>query len=109
MTRHATLPLTPKGVLMTQFSESDTMVAIQKGVGQLTQWVPQLPIHSNSKQPTSGTYKLVKVQAKYKDGIVPARDNDYYNPSQLFPSTGPLNLAPMASATVDPRGQFNGS
>lgn len=83
---------------MTRSSESDTMVAIKQGIGSLTTWIPQLPINPKSVPPeTSGTYKTVTVNKKYKDGIVPARDTDYYNPAQLYASTGPKGLTPFAS------------
>lgn len=82
---------------MSESGESDTLAAIKDGVGSMTTWIPQLPISPKSVV-TSGTYTTRPVKAKYKDGIVMARDTDYYNPAQLYPSGGPGNLAPIANA-----------
>src|SRR5579862_5513484 len=77
--------------------QSDDFDAAMKS-SHFGEWVPQLPIHQRSKlSSTNATYKPVKVSTKYKDGIVPARDMDYYNPSQIVASTGPGNLAPFAT------------
>ena len=86
---------------MSESSESDTLAAVKVGVGKLTALVPLLPISPKSVGPeTSGTYTTRPIKAKYKDGIVMARDTDYYNPAQLYPSGGPGNLAPIASANA---------
>lgn len=61
------------------------------------EYVPFLPIHSKSNPQTRGIYTTLKPSTRYKDGIVPARNTDYYNPSQLVASTGPGNLAPFAT------------
>lgn len=74
--------------------EDDYWAGINFGV---TGWSPQLPIHAKSKTPTQAVYNPITINhKKYGAGnSIPARNMDYYNPSQLVPSIGPGNLAPI--------------
>ena len=69
----------------------------------ITGWSPQLPIHSRSKTPTQGVYPAPTVYArKYKPGdMIPQRSQDYMNPAQLVPTTGPGNIAPQVGINTE--------
>jgi len=57
---------------------------------------PLLPIHPKANQEAIYNQK-VKITNKYEDKQIPARNLDYYNPAQLYASTGPGDLAPMGN------------
>jgi hypothetical protein len=95
-----TLPALPKdrsnmGLLTfaSDAAENDVDVAVMTG----QKWVPQLPVHSKSVAPTQGSTGTVP-RNKYKSGITTARDQDWLNPAQLYPTTGPGNIAPHAGS-----------
>ena len=85
--------------------ENDTSVAIKLGIGNTSDYVPQLPIHPKSQKPTMGIYTPMKVSGKYKSGITLARNTDYLNPAQLYATTGPTGLTPtrLPDASVKDR------
>lgn len=74
-------------------AENTDDVATQLG----QEFVPCLPIHAKSKTPTQGVFSPVH-KRKAGDGITTARDTDFLNPAQLYPTTGPGNLAPSADS-----------
>lgn len=74
-------------------AENTVDVAVMTG----QKWLPDLPIHSKSVAPTQGKYATVQ-RNKYKSGITTARDTDWLNPAQLYPTTGPGDLAPNAAS-----------
>lgn len=59
-------------------------------------YTPMIPPHPTLSQ--EGYYVPVTVNPnKYKSGILLSRTTDYYNPAQIYASTGPGNLAPFAT------------
>lgn len=74
-------------------AENDYDVATQLG----HDYMPALGLHPRAKVPTQGNTNTIP-RNSYKAGITTARDTDFLNPAQLYPTTGPGDIAPNAAS-----------
>lgn len=75
-------------------AEDDYIAGMDTSAGTF----PVLPIHPRSDPTvTQGVY--ASITSSYGKKSITARNTDYINPSQLVPTSGPGNLAPIAGNT----------
>lgn len=73
-------------------ADNNFVAGLQIGVADLSTWYPMLPIKAPYRpDKTMGSYAPIEISNRYRDGIVPSRHVDYYNPSQLYASKGDPN------------------